>query len=183
MYRGWPQAGTASGLWCRVTGDGQQEVVPPRFDRLSKVFDGVYSGYIGKNVSWIFADGQVVEDRARLIVQKELTTCRQGGGMIHGDGKWGLADASGGQLIAPEYAAITCFHHGLAWAPDTNMRKWCPITPDGRWHKDRCRESFVPASAVIVKLENADPYNFDAVLYDVRAKAEYGLGLRTEFPR
>lgn len=168
--------------WGLLSRDGV-EIVPPQYSQLSQVLDGVYLGKTNDRVEWIYADGTLVVDKSRLLVQRHLTDCAQGGHLDQRDGKWGIKDAQGVWRIKPEYEAITCFAQGFAWAPDLKDRTWCPITPDGQWHKKLCRETFQPAPLTIVSKDNLNPYNFDGVLHNIRSKSEYAIGLREDYPR
>ena len=83
---------------------------------------------------WIDAAG--AEQPKPQIDRTAYLACGDEGGSINlvtvsGKRLWGIVDAAGREIIAPEHRAIQCFRGGVAWVPDDDNREWCPVGPDG----------------------------------------------------
>ena len=55
------------------------------------------------------------------------------GGLIRTErmGKWGLRDADGVWIVAPEFDAITCYRRGFSWVPQFELKQWCAVDASG----------------------------------------------------
>jgi WG containing repeat len=96
---------------------------------------------------------------------------------------WGIADATGREIIRPIYRALHCFRNGVAWVPIDATRQWCPVGPEGvvRDHP-RCVPVRYPHQMPphVPERFSDDPYE-NSVLWS-RAFLEFGAGSRMRPP-
>ena len=110
--------------------------------------------------------------------------CNDGSRMFEQNGRWGIENADGKQVLLPKYRGLHCFTQGIAWAANDNKKQWCPIDPDG---SDRTEPPCVQARYPYYQTHSypeqfaKDPYE-NSVLW-TRAFLEYGAGKREAPPR
>jgi hypothetical protein len=99
------------------------------------------------------------------------------------DGKWGIAEEDGREVIAPQYRALSCFLSGVAWAAIDARREWCALGPDGamRTHP-QCKVEFYPIRAYHTYPEKLHDDRFENSVLWTRAYLEFHAGKRDARP-
>jgi hypothetical protein len=113
----------------------------------------------------------------------EALNCGYGMRLFERDGRWGIAEVDGREVVAPQYRALSCFRHGVAWAAMDDRRAWCAIGPDGAVRaQPRCQSLFFPILMMHHHPDRLhdDPYESN-VLW-ARADLEFAAGTRDTPP-
>jgi hypothetical protein len=155
-------------------------VQPAKFDEYKGKRDGVFQFVLGGREIWITASG---EERPVPPVTytplPKMLDCGHGMKLFERDGKWGIVEQDGREVIAPRYRALSCFYYGVAWAAIDERRAWCPLGPDGDLRiLPKCQISFYPymSSHTIPERFSDDPFE-SSVLWR-RAYLEFHSGKR-----
>lgn len=60
------------------------------------------------------------------------------GSMIRSrNGLWGMVDGDENVIVPFKYEALSCFAQGIAWAPHSDKKQWCPIGQNGEFDLNR----------------------------------------------
>jgi hypothetical protein len=158
--------------------------LPPRYDQYRGRRDGLFGFALDKSESWMTASG---EERAAPTVKYRpapgLLNCGHGLRLVERDGRWGVTDADGQDVIAPRFRAVSCFRNGIAWAPFDDRDQWCAIDPDGaRREMPSCIATYYPAYATHSTPEKFHDDAFENSVLWTRAYLEFGAGKRDEPP-
>jgi hypothetical protein len=116
--------------------------------------------------------------------RQNYLACGGGAKLFERNGLWGIVDADGRELIAPNYRALHGFRQGVAWAANDAKKMWCPIDADGSERSQpACVASRYPYMQTHSYPEkfNDDPYE-NSVLW-TRAFLNYGAGKRGTPPQ
>jgi hypothetical protein len=162
-----------------------------QYDDLRPTRKGVYAATKAGQKSWITATGVEQPQPAPEPVDSAVfRKCGPDGATIisnrdlSGTVTWGLADASGHEIIKPVHRAVHCFKNGVAWVPVDAKRQWCPVDPEGAM-SDRpdCIPARYPFSQTHSYPEHFadDPYE-NSVRW-TQALLEFGAGLRATRPQ
>lgn len=159
-------------------------IVPPKYTNLQPR-GGFYKAETQWRSFWIDAHGNRVSEPPDR--QNEVTislVCNAGVKLFAEAGKWGVVDADGEIVIAPEYDAITCFRNGVAWAANLHGTSWCPVGPDGQTRsKPKCRETHYPYYQSNHSPEKFSKDPFKSSVLWVRAALDYESGKKRNPPR
>jgi WG containing repeat len=167
-------------------------VVEAQFDELQQLPNGRYSVTKAGRKFWIDAAGvEQPEPETKPTAANRATflACDAAGTRIVAGtttlmAVWGITDASGRELIKPNFRAIHCFQNGVAWVPVDAKRQWCPVGPDGVVRTEpACTTSRYPYIQTHSYPEqfSKDPYE-SSVLWS-RAFLDFGAGRRAEPPK
>ena len=159
-------------------------VVQPKFDNVLARRAGLIQVTIGGRKVWVTATG---EERPEPPVDNTpppgMLECGHGLKLIERDGRWGIGDADGRDVVAPRYRAITCFSNGVAFAAVDDRREWCPLGPDGVLHdKPVCRTVQFPYLMSHHYPEKLHDDPFESSVLWTRAYLEFGAGKRNAPP-
>jgi hypothetical protein len=159
-------------------------VQPPRFDGYKGKRDGVFQFVLDGREIWITAAG---EERPvpppKYTPMPQQLDCGHGMRLFERDGKWGIAEADGREVIAPRYRALSCFYGGVAWAAFETRREWCPVGPDGGPRAaPKCRVEFYPFYRTHSSLEQFSEDRFENSVLWSRAYFEFHSGKRDAPP-
>jgi bifunctional DNA-binding transcriptional regulator/antitoxin component of YhaV-PrlF toxin-antitoxin module len=160
-------------------------VLAPKLDRLLERRAGLFRVSLDGREAWMTASGEERPEPAiKYTPSPKILNCGHGLKLIERDGRWGIADADGRDVITPSYRAIVCFHNGIAWAPVDARRQWCALGPDGRLHeKPACRVTHYPYIQTHAYPEKFDDDPFESSVLWSRAYLEFGAGQRDAPPR
>jgi WG containing repeat len=106
------------------------------------------------------------------------------GAKIVADGEFfGIEDPEGSTLVPSIHRAISCFHNGVAWAPDVKKQKWCPVGPDGKFRdQPNCIDDYYPFYVSHHFPEKFADERFESNIRWVNAWLKWGLDQREDPP-
>ncbi len=123
---------------------------------------------------------QVLVDKTR----QSAIACLGGARVTYENGKFGIVRENGDILVEPVHRAISCFRSGVAWAPNPDVGRWCPIGTSGQFREEPdCLEVFYPVRVSHHYPEQFSDDPFENSVLWVRAGLLYGFGLRKEPPK
>jgi len=176
------------GKWGVIDENGDY-AISPRFDSLQNSGSGLYAVAEAGRRFWVDSSGKEQPKSLSHIDRARWLKCGPDGAKIKAETKagettWGIVDASGRVIVAPEHRAIHCFQNGVAWVPDDSKRQWCAVGPDGMPREyPPCmayRYPYALADAGWEKFSD-DPYENSVLV--TRAMLEFGIGTRAEPPK
>jgi hypothetical protein len=109
--------------------------------------------------------------------------CGHGLKIVQRDGKWGIRDIDGKDVIAPDYRAVTCFVNGVAWVPIDSRREWCAFAPNGTLRANECRVIHYPVYIMHASPEQLHSDPFESSVLWSRALLEFASGSRDSPPQ
>ncbi len=172
-----------AGLWGVINLRGET-TVEPQYEGMRLGRDGFVVTHQNR-VFWITPHGQEIPEPVLddTEARKSVLACDGGSRRFDQNGLWGITGPGGEIIIEPQYRAISCFRHGVAWVPDDDAKAWCPLGPNGkRRERPRCQTRFyeIAWSHHYPERLSHDPYE-SSVLWN-RALLEYGVGRTAEPP-
>jgi len=108
-------------------------VLPAKFDGFKGQREGLFHFAMDGKEVWVTASGEERRSLDQICGAAWMLDWGTASSWSR-DGRWGIADAGGGDVIAP-LRAIVCFKNGIAWAPVDSRRQWCALGPDGGYGK------------------------------------------------
>jgi hypothetical protein len=168
-----------NGKWGIIDSVGRF-VQPVKFDAYKGKREGVFQFVIDGREIWITALGEerTIPPRKYTPVP-DVLNCGHGLRLFERDGKWGIADENGRDVIAPQYRALSCFLSGVAWAAIDARREWCALGPDGVVRAaPKCRTDVYLLGASHSIPEKFDEDRFENSVLWSRAYLEFHAGKR-----
>ncbi len=115
--------------------------------------------------------------------REQAILCSGGARIVGSENSFGIEDPDGATLVPSVHRAISCYRNGVAWAPNEDSKKWCPIGPDGFFRSEpACIENYYPYSVTHHYPEQFSDDAFESNILWVRAWLDWGMGLRDEPP-
>jgi WG containing repeat len=168
-----------NGKWGIIDTSGHF-VQPVKFDAYKGKRDGIFQFVIDGRETWITASGEErPEPPQKYTPVPDVLNCGHGLRLFERDGKWGIADENGRDVIAPQYRALSCFLSGVAWAAIDARREWCALGPDGVVRAaPKCRTDVYLLGASHSIPEKFDEDRFENSVLWSRAYLEFHAGKR-----
>ena len=173
-----------SGLWGQINDTGEF-IIPPQFESLQRHGPDHYRVKKDGVEFFIDATGQRITQPPEFKRHPSaFLKCSGGGRLVSEKNKWGMVDPEGKMIIPVRHRALSCFMHGIAWAPIDEKKAWCPIGSDGRFHSSpACKTRYYPYWASHSSPEKFSDDPFESNVLWVIAYLEYGAGKRSELPK
>jgi hypothetical protein len=156
-------------------------VLAPKIDAIHERRAGLLRVTVeGRNACITPAGEEREEPPVRYVPDPKHLDCGYGMRLIERDGRWGIVEADGREIIAPSYRALGCFSQGVVWAPIDQERRWCALGPDAlRRERPPCRATHYSTiiSHAYPEKFNEDPFE-SSVLW-TRAYLEFAAGKRS----
>jgi hypothetical protein len=173
------------GKWGLIDTTGRF-VLPTKFDEYKGSRGGVFQFALdGRNI-WFTPAGEetTAPPPDDLSKQKaEMLNCGHGMRLFERDGRWGITEAGGREVVAPQYRALSCFRHGVAWAAMADRRAWCALGPDGTARaQPKCQPFFFPVMMMHHHPDRMHDDPFESNVLWARAYFEFAAGKRDTFP-
>jgi len=162
---------------------------PNRISRRSSMLlpDGQPFFTIGKGADQRLVDafGQLVKmpDAMKADKREQALRCSGGAHIVGGNAGFGIEGPDGATLVPSVHRAISCFQKGVAWAPNDELKQWCPIGPEGTFRsKPACIDYYYPYTISHHYPEDFSEDRFESNILWVRAWLGWGMGKRDEPP-
>lgn len=141
----------------------------------------------GDNVVYMDAQGEQVSNPTKQKEQdvSQVLECRNGARVFSADDgrSWGIKGPNDEVIIPSAHRAISCFKGGVAYVPNDEKQKWCPIGPDGKYRDaPMCIDTYYPYFVTHHFPEKLAESHYDNSILWVRAFYEYGIGARDKAP-